>query len=695
MLFKSRICLTILLMMFAFPALGQSEEESLARAYGGEEFVSIATGRRQPIVLAPAVASVITAADIEAIGATDLDEVLETVPGLHVARSVIALNPIYVVRGIFSFFNPQVLVLINGIPITNLFQGDRNQVWGGMPVNDIARIEIIRGPGSAIYGADAFAGVINIITKTADDIAGTEVGVRAGSFDTKDAWLLHGGRWSGTDVALSLEFHETEGDNEIIKSDAQSVFDARSGTHASLAPGPLNGQRDSLDARLDLAHGNWRLRLGYQGRRRVGTGAGVAQALDPQGHGESDRINADLTYHLPTFSDNWDVTTQISYLDTTAVTSLRLSPPGATFPGGVFPQGVIGNPDVFERHVRADLSAFYSGFLKHRLRFGTGFNYGSLYKVRETKNYTLDPQGLPVPLGSVVDVSETAPFLRPHDRENYYVFAQDEWALARDWSLTSGVRYDHYSDFGSTINPRLALVWQTRYNLATKILYGRAFRAPSFAEEFNINNPVQLGNPNLKPETINTIELAFDYQPTSVLRMGLNIFRYQIDDLIGFVPDPAPATSRTARNTGKQRGYGLEWEANWRLSDSLRLYGNYAFQQSTDESTDSDAGNAPHHQIYLRAEWRFMPDWLLTPQVKWVLDRERVAGDPRPDIPDYAIVDLALRRKNIMGHLEVALLVHNLFDADAREPSPAPPVLILNDLPLPGRSILGELRYRF
>lgn len=690
----SRIYLAILLMMFALPVLGQSEEESLARAYGGEDFVSIATGRRQPIVLAPAVASVITAADIDAIGATDLDEVLETVPGLHVARSVIALNPVYVVRGIFSSFNPQVLVLINGIPITNLFQGDRNQVWGGMPVNDIARIEIIRGPGSAIYGADAFAGVINIITKTADDIAGTEVGARAGSFDTKDAWLLHGGRWSGTDVALSLEFHETEGDNEIIESDAQRVFDALFGTKASLAPGPLNAQQSGLDARLDLARGNWRLRLGYQGRRRVETGAGVAQALDPQGHGESDRINADLTYHLPTFSDKWDVTTQFSYLDTTAVTRLRLFPPGASFPEGVFPQGVIGNPDVFERHARADLSAFYSGFLKHRLRFGAGFNHGSLYKVRETRNYTLDPKGLPAPLGSIIDVSETAPFLRPHDRENYYAFIQDEWALARDWSLTSGVRYDHYSDFGSTVNPRLALVWQTRYNLATKILYGRAFRAPSFAEEFNINNPVALGNPNLKPETINTIELAFDYQPISDLRMGLNIFRYEIDNLIRFVPDPTPATSFTARNIGKQRGYGLEWEASWRLSDSLRLYGNYAFQHSTDETTDSDAGNAPHHQIYARAEWRFRPEWLLTPEVIWIADRKRVAGDPRPDIPDYEIVDVALRRKNILGHWEAALIVHNLFDADAREPSPAPG-LIPNDLPLPGRSVFAELRYRF
>src|SRR3990172_6751733 len=119
------------------------------------------------------------------MGATDIDQVLESVPGLHVSNSPIRYNPLYTIRGIYSIADPQVLVLINSIPITNLYQGNRNQVWGGMPVRDIARIEVVRGPGSALFGADAFAGTINIITKTAGDINGTQAGVRTGSFNTK------------------------------------------------------------------------------------------------------------------------------------------------------------------------------------------------------------------------------------------------------------------------------------------------------------------------------------------------------------------------------------------------------------------------------------------------------------------------------------------------------------------------------
>jgi iron complex outermembrane receptor protein len=188
------ILLTVACTAHAAP---QSEEEELALAYGDKSFVSIASGSRQPIARAPSVASVVTAEDIAAIGAADLDEVLETVPGLHVSRSPIGYNSIYTIRGIHTQYNPQVLMLVNGIPITGVYTGNRSQIWGGMPVENIARIEVIRGPGSALYGADAFSGVINSITRTAADLDGTQLGLRGGSFNSRDAWVQHGGAWGG------------------------------------------------------------------------------------------------------------------------------------------------------------------------------------------------------------------------------------------------------------------------------------------------------------------------------------------------------------------------------------------------------------------------------------------------------------------------------------------------------------------
>ncbi|MGV6806472.1 MAG: TonB-dependent receptor, partial [bacterium] len=183
----------------------QNDESQLSDFYGDDFFVSIATGVSQPINKAPAVASVITADEIVRTGATDLDQLLERIPGLHVARSI-GFNPIYTFRGIHSNFNPQVLMLVNGIPLTHLYQGDRNLVWGGMPVEAISRVEVIRGPGSALYGADAFAGVINIILKQGSEITEASSGVRFGSFNSKSAWFVDGGTFRDADWSFSIQY---------------------------------------------------------------------------------------------------------------------------------------------------------------------------------------------------------------------------------------------------------------------------------------------------------------------------------------------------------------------------------------------------------------------------------------------------------------------------------------------------------
>ena len=291
-----------------------TEEEDLALAYGDKSMISIATGSSQPITRAPAVATVITARDIAAMGATDLDQALESVPGLHVSMSNVAMQPIYEFRGIATKNNPEVLMLVNGIPITSVLWGNRGEVWGGMPLENVERIEVIRGPGSALYGADAFSGVINIITKTAADIKGTEYGLRAGSFNSRDAWVQHGGKLGALDAAFYLGAGKTDGQKGIIQQDAQSAMDGIFATNASLAPGPINDQRKSIDARADLSHEAWRLRSAYQ-KREVGSGTGVAGSLDPNGRGHTSRLYLDMNYEKANWAPNWDVSGVAGYYD--------------------------------------------------------------------------------------------------------------------------------------------------------------------------------------------------------------------------------------------------------------------------------------------------------------------------------------------------------------------------------------------
>lgn len=686
------------------------EEAEFVSFYGDEEFVSIATGVSLPISKAPAVASVITKADIKKIGATDIDQILETIPGLHVAKNAVAYAPIYVFRGVYTESNPQVLMLIDGVPLTNLYLGDRNLAWGGMPVESISRVEIIRGPGSAIYGADAFAGVINIITIDPASASGIDIGARTGSFATKDIWLTYGKKWQRSEIAASIEIHDSDGQSEDITSDAQTLLDAISSTNASLAPNSVNLHRKNADARLHFRHNNVTIKAGAQLRRDNGVGAGVAQALDNNGEVSSKRYNLNLVYEDNEISTNLGIKAVLSHLQTSQEIekNIVLFPPGSRGPFfnqigapifSPFPNGIIGNPEVFERHSRANLAITYRGWATHEFLFGSGYYSGEVYKTEEEKNFGIDPNtGLPILPGSdLVNVSDTPlVFLPEDDRENRYIFIQDVWHFANDWELTAGIRYDHYSDFGDTVNPRLALVWSTRHNLTTKLLYGEAFRAPSFAETRVQSNPTVLGNLSLKPETLKSYEIAFNYKPTFDITLDLNLFHYRWSNIIQFVPDNNGST-RTAQNTGEQKGHGIEFEANWNVNDTVSVLANYSWQASDDKRNNADAANAPEQQFYVRAMATLPGNTDLNIQMNSVMDRNRAAGDPRNDIDDYTTVNLTLRKRFHGDKLELSLLAKNIFDEDAREPSlNADPVpFIPEDLPLAGRQLLGEVRYNF
>jgi iron complex outermembrane receptor protein len=649
-----------------------TEEEDLALAYGDKATVSIATGSNQAITRAPSAATVITSRDIAAMGATDLDQVLESVPGLHVSKSSVASKPIYSIRGIHTLENSQVLMLVNGIPITNSFQGDRGQLWGGMPLENVARIEVIRGPGSALYGADAFSGVINVITKTSADVKGSELGLRAGSFNNREGWMQHGGKLGSLDAAFYVRDGTTDGQKRIIQKDAVG------------ASGPINEQRKAFDARADLSKEAWRFRAAYQ-ERKIGSGAGIGAALDPNSRASENRLYLDLNYDQANWAPNWDVTGVTGYYQ---IKQKQADPAFTIFPAGTvtgFPNGMIGNPGHSEWHTHASVAATYTGFQQHKVRIGTGLRKDDMYEFLETKNF--DANFAPLPGGLTVATGNPALVaMMPHSRNLTYAFVQDEWAFAKDWALTAGVRHDHYSDFGGTTNPRLALVWDAAYNVVVKVMHGTAFRAPTFTEQYAINNPIQSGTPDIKPETIRTDELAFSWQATSALKNDLNFFHYHMHNIIQLV-------GATMQNAGNQTGRGLELESTYDAASNLRVTGSYSLQHSVDSVTGQDAGLAPHRRLFGRADWRFMPLWQFGTTINHVADRMREPNDVihTNNSPNYTTVDLALRREKIAGNWEVRAGVTNLFNSNAMEPT-FQSVRMPSDLPLAGRAAYIQLQ---
>ena len=731
--FGSRKVLRIVAMMLGVICCGGG---SSALAMGGENMdtllgmsldelvelkVSLATGTPKSIRQAPAIASVITAEDIERMGATTLQEALATVPGLHISQSNLQGIPIYSLRGIHTSTSPQMLFQINGLPIKYTYSGmipSRLRI----PVSTISRVEVVRGPGSAVHGADAFSGIINVVTKDGKEINGTEGGLRYGSFSSRNGWALSGGERDGWEYMTSVDYFKTEGDGDrIIDSDLQTGLDASLNIPfglpaATLTPAAVNSALENVDLRLSLAKENWRLRL-WGSFSDNGFGVGLTPALDTYARAERQIYQGDLVYTNDDLVDNWQLSSRLSYLYNKSEALARMFPPGALLPIGsdgnigsantaglvLFSDGVFGQPIIEEEQTSLDLTALYEGLADHLLRFGAG----GRYITDETDNYKNFGPGvidtttlLAAPAVNVIDGTMThltsdSPYIFMNDKERtlWYGSLQDEWSFADKWELTLGLRYDNYSDFGDTVNPRAAVVWEATETLTTKLLYGSAFRPPAFAEFYLINNPSGLGNANLKPETIDTYELVFDYQPRSNLHWVFNLFVYEAKDLIEFVPDPTPASTVTADNARNQQGRGFELEMDWLATHTLRLRGNVAYQRSKDKDSGALVANATTWQTYLNGHWQFMPDWSLDSQYFWISDRRRAEADTRPKIKDNDWLNLTLRRKNIAKHWELALSAHNVFDEDIREPVLA--ASIANDLPLDGRSLWAEVRWSF
>jgi iron complex outermembrane receptor protein len=675
--------------------LGQLSLEELSTV----RVTTIATGTAKNVSEASAVATVITAQDIEAIGANYLEEVLETVPGFYVSNSGENYLAKYEIRGITSNYNPEILVMINGVPITSIVRGDRNGRLGVIPLRMVSRVEVIRGPGSAVYGADALAGVVNVITKSAADTNGSQIGGRLASFATREAWLLNGFLGNEVKYSLMADYQDTDGQSRVITRDAQTRLDGIFGTHASLAPGPVNLSEKGLALAMDLERSLWRLRGIYYSKSNVGTGQGLAEALDPQGRYSFGRTLIDLTYDNPKLAESWTFTSRFSFLhDSEEVNKyLRLFPPGANLGQGVFADGVLASPEYFERHFRFDNSAFYSGIENHRIRLGAGYAFAHLYEVKSTNNRAANNAPLPDPTNRT---DTNLIYLPENSRSNIYVYGQDEWRLSDHWEAIAGVRYDYYSDFGSTVNPRLALIWKMTPALTTKFLYGHAFRPPNYIELYDANNPVAQGNPNLKAETINSYEIASSWQATENWQFGLTLFHYNLYDVIAFVKDPGSTATATAQQYGNQFGNGLEFEFTTKAASNLFFTGNYSFTKAIDVNTGKPPGDYPENKGYLRSDWEFVRNWKWHTQLTWIGERDREPNDTRDPLKGYVTVDLTLRSRAILKNLDLSASVRNVFDADVREPSRGPgptstSAAIPDDLPQAGRNFYVAAEYRF
>ncbi len=455
-------------------------------------------------------------------------------------------------------------------------------------------------------------------------------------------------------------------------------------------PGFTNNGRNDIDARIDIGFKDWlRFRAGYQRFGDVQTNQGIALALDNWGSSTVDLYNTDLTF-TDNLTDEFKNTSKLYFIGQESQADHRLLPPN-TF-GGLLPQGAISQPQNFQGSTGITTQFDYTGIKKHNLSLGIGLAYSWVTDVSNKLNFLITPTFIQqIPPTEVSQIGGAT--LTSLNRTNFYTLFQDEWIIEPDFFLTTGLRYDYYSDTTDGFSPRISLVWNANSNLTAKLHYSRSFRPPSFLEK-DIGSA---GGKTIKPETVNTVEFQIENRWSPWLITSANAYWFEFNNLITSASD-STLTSLAAispnpvafSNVAKINGAGLESELRYAFNDELSLTVNYSYHGV---SNRNQTGLLPEHMIKGLVDWEFAEDWRIGIQLNWIGERRRPANDPRPNLDDYFIVGLTLRTK-IMDPLDFTLRANNLFGTNAKEPS-LNPILLPGDVPVTDRSILGQFTWSY
>jgi outer membrane receptor for ferrienterochelin and colicin len=679
----SSTLLSYSLLMLSTPVMANGEDSSI---FGDIDTVSIATGMERPIITAPAVASVFSAKYIKNSGAKNLADILNMVPGIHVGVSMVNFSPIYAVRGFSSAYNRNILIMIDGVPQDDLAFSDRATALGKVPIDVIERVEVSRGPGSSLWGGDAFSAVVNIITKTRTPDA-SSITIEGGSYNTRNARMISGAKvLSNFDLVAAFEYSKTDGYSPTIERDSQTLIDAQLGTDASLAPGNASTDSEESGAHINLSNGHSRFGLRAY-HLNTSMGIGLTASLDPYGNIKTDGFEALYRYNKDITSDfSFDATLSYSQSDHT-IDNLHFFPPGAF---GVFPDGVIVNEKNRQNFTRLNSALRYSGLDDHFLTLGIGGERSKVEALSESRNYfMLGNMILPTEMHDTL--SDPIPGKKEYSKSLNFAYLQDEWLVLTDWSITLGARYDDDDEFGPVTSQRAVLQWNTTHALTTKLLYGRGYRIPTLMDTKSRYIPAFEANPELEPEKLDQIQLVFDYRPTQRIRSRIDLFYHETDNQIRYQSSMSGLTFHP-ENVGDQTGRGFELELWWDFSEHTKFYSYYAYQDNTDKTTNEDAGYSPHNKVFAMLQYDRPDGWFFSTKMTYVGNRDRIAEDTRSKADCYTFVDLLIRNE-LTRSLEATLEIRNIFDTEAEEAGMG--TAFPGDIPLPGRSYYLKLSTEF
>lgn len=616
------------------PALAGAEVLTLAAGDESILFRDIpvvygASKYEQKVSDAPSSVSIVTAADIQKYGYRTLADLLRSVRGLYVTN-----DRNYSYLGVRGFgrpgdYNSRVLVLVDGHRVNdNIYS--QGQIGREFPVDVdlIERVEVIRGPGSSLYGTGAFFGVINVVTRGARLFNGAEVSAEAGDQATAKARASYGRRYdNGLEMLLSASGYRSSGQRDLHYPE----FDSPQ-THHGIAH-DLDAER-SEQVFANLAFGDFNLRLVHGSRRKeIPTASFDTVFNDPRAHTVDTRQYIDLSYQRS--------------LDGEAKLSGRIYLDDYRYTGDYpydLPPVVLNRDSTDGRWWGAEYQ--YTTRLGDRHRATVGAEYVDNYRQVQENAY-LDPQV------SLLDSRRRS--------KTWALYLQDEFAITPTLSLNAGLRYDQLDSVGSTTNPRLALIYSATPDTTLKLLYGTAFRAPNAYElYFNGTGAIGFKPPGaLAPEKIRTTELVLERALSKNLRAVVSAYRNEITNLISLRTDPADGELVFA-NLDRVHARGVEFEIDGQWANGVEGRFSYTWQQTRDALTDEILSNSPQRMAKLNLSAPLLEsDTFAGLELQYVSARRTVQDTT---LGGFVLANLTLFRRSLHNGLELSGSLYNLFD---------------------------------
>lgn len=686
----------IILLSIPFIIITPSRLNAQEQGKKKEAEVSVASFIPQKISEAPGIVSVITAEEIEAMGARDLRDVLRLVPGFQMAMSDFGFTQVDIRSAATHEKSEKVKILIDQMPVNDHIDGASTAIFSELPVDNIARIEIIRGPASSLYGAKAFTGVISIITKKAEGIDGFDFTLKGGGFKTKETGFLFGKRFNHFKLKAYFNYYDTGGQEIPIEEDGLFTDPLPYNRTISLA-GTDRGHTlegiKKLNASLNLSYKNFYFKSFFTEYEKNHYYY-LYGAIGEDSVSWNSQLNGMIGYKL-TLNEDIRIEPRLYSILYKSENLWQLYPPGYMdiYSFEIYPHGQYNLEATKEKVFGADIKLKYKISYSNTLNLGLSYEYVKLINDAYYSNIG-SPELTKDNLAEVSGTMKMDP-----SRKIFSAFIQDQWNVSNSITLTAGLRYDNYNDAGSTVNPRFALVWKPVRKAAFKLLYGQAFRPPTFVElHLFILGGFVTGSVYNKPETVKTLELEFSYHLTDSIHFNLDCFHVSLNDLIYMheLWNEEEVYHVEYRNSDSETlVQGIE--AQMKVLFGRNNYGfiNYCYKDGEDKKTGDKMPGIAHHTLNAGLNLELFSNLNFNIVANMVGPRERRARDQREKLKGYTLVDATLMGKGPVKNMKLFLSVYNLFNSDCRIPHYEG--YLTNDFPLPNsaRSFYLGLKYSF